>query len=242
MGSMEMGRRELLGLAGAAAAAGVLPATACSAQDNSSNQMQMGNMKVVPVAFLLGDGATVIDFAGPWEVFQDSYKGDRGFEMYTVAEDKTPIRASGGMMVLSKHTLADAPQPKVIVIPAQRGGTSGEKVDRRVAWLRAMAPRADVVMSVCTGAFLLARTGLLDGLRATTHHQFHDEFAKQFPKVKLVRHGRYVDNGKIITAGGLSSGIEAALHVVERYLGAGIRQEAADYMEYVPHEWKAPVG
>lgn len=233
MSELEFGRREVLRLTGAAAAAAAFSTSACGQQ----NMLSDGN--TIPVAFLLDQGATVIDFAGPWEVFQDSYSGNRGFQLFTVAPDKVPIKASGGMTILPDYALADAPQPKVIVIPAQGGGRTGEGVERRIAWLRAMAPKADVVMSVCTGAFLLARTGLLDGLQATTHHQFQDDFERAFPKVKLVRHGRFVDNGKIITAGGLSSGIEGALHVVERYLGAGTRKEAADYMEYVPHEWRA---
>ena len=234
MMELEIGRREMLQIAGAAAMTSTLSTAACG-QANLP-----GADTAIPVAFLLDQGATMIDFAGPWEVFQDSYSGNRGFQLFTVAPDKVPIKASGGMTILPDYALAEAPQPKVIVIPAQGGGRTGDGVARRVAWLRAMAPKADVVMSVCTGAFLLARTGLLDGLQATTHHQFQDDFASAFPKVKLVRHGRFVDNGKIITAGGLSSGIEAALHVVERYLGAGIRKEAADYMEYVPHEWTNP--
>lgn len=232
MSELEVGRREMLRLAGAAAAAATLPTSACGQHNMLSDD------SAIPVAFLLDQGATVIDFAGPWEVFQDSYSGNRGFQLFTVAPDKVPIKASGGMIILPDYALAAAPQPKVIVIPAQGGGRTGEGVERRVAWLRAMAPKADVIMSVCTGAFLLARTGLLDGLQATTHHQFQADFERAFPKVKLVRQGRFVDNGKIITSGGLSSGIEAALHVVERYLGAGIRHEAADYMEYVPHEWR----
>jgi transcriptional regulator GlxA family with amidase domain len=97
-----------------------------------------------------------------------------------------------------------------------------------------MAPKADVVMSVCTGAFLLAKTGLLDGRLATTHHDYYDSFAKKFPDVTLVRDVRYVENpgGKLCSAGGISSGIELALRVVERYFGGHSTAQTAYYMEY----------
>jgi transcriptional regulator GlxA family with amidase domain len=80
----------------------------------------------------------------------------------------------------------------------------------KVEWLKKIAPDADIVMSVCTGAFLLARTGLLDGLSATTHHDFFDDFEREFPKLKLIRGRRFVDNGKFVTAGGLTSGVDGA--------------------------------
>lgn len=137
----------------------------------------------IPVAFLMDEGATMIDFAGPWEAFQDAVVGDNpGFTLYTVAPTRASIRSSGGMEIVPSHSLAEAPPPKVVVIPAQSGGrqampTTGPKCE----WLRQVAAGADIVMSVCTGAFLLARTGLLDGLDATTHHNFFDDFARQFP-------------------------------------------------------------
>ena len=108
----------------------------------------------------------------------------------------------------------------------------------KLAWIRRAAEKADVVMSVCTGAFVLASTGLLDGRKATTHHEFYDSFAKKFPKVELVRGTRFVDNGKFLTAGGLTSGIDAALHVVQRYYGPAFAQQVADYMEYQSQGWK----
>ena len=117
----------------------------------------------IPVAFLLSEQATMIDFAGPWEVFQDVLVPGRGdslgaFRLFTVAEKSAPIRTSGGMRIVPDYTLANAPIPKVIVIPAQSDSTEAVR-----SWLRKSAPTADVVMSVCTGAFVLASTGLLDG-------------------------------------------------------------------------------
>ena len=195
----------------------------------------------IPVAFLTSAGANVIDTAGPWEVFQDVHIESRGashdemmpFQLYTVAESKSPVRMTGGLQVIPDYSVDDAPQPRVIVVPAMRGS------ERTLAWLRAKAPATDVTMSVCTGAFQLARAGLLDGLAATTHHDFWDGFARDFPKVKLERGPRFVEGGeRIATAGGLTSGIDMALRVVSRYFGVEAAETTARYMEYEGKGWR----
>jgi transcriptional regulator GlxA family with amidase domain len=94
-----------------------------------------------------------------------------------------------------------------------------------------------MVMSICTGAFQLARCGLLDGLRATTHHESWDDFAREFPGVRLERGPRFIDNGRIATSGGLTAGIDLALHVVARYFDADTARAAARYMEYRSELW-----
>jgi transcriptional regulator GlxA family with amidase domain len=189
----------------------------------------------IRVAFLVSPGSNVIDMAGPWEVFQDVHVPGRGatmddtmpFELYTVAATRAPVRLTGGLQLVPDYSVDDAPQPDVVVVPAMRGAETVH------AWLRKVAPDADQVMSVCTGAFQLASAGLLDGLSATTHHDFWDELARDFPKVKLVRGERWVESSaKISTAGGLTSGIDLALRVVERYFGQEAARATAAYMEY----------
>lgn len=193
----------------------------------------------IPVAFLLSNDAVVIDFAGPWEVFCNVAIPGRAdgpvFELYTVAETPAPIRASGGMTIVPNHTFATAPTPQVIVIPAQ--SAPNEAV---LAWVRAASQTADLTMSVCTGAFLLAKTGLLDGRAATTHHGAYTEFAMAFPKIVLERGARYVESGKFASAGGLSSGIDLALHVVERYFGRAVARNTATTLEYQGQGWLDP--
>jgi transcriptional regulator GlxA family with amidase domain len=192
----------------------------------------------IPVAFLISDGAVIIDFCGPWEVFQDVSvpgRSDNAFELYTVAETTKPIQASAGMKIVPDYTFASAPAPKVVVIPAQ-GGRSAATLD----WLRKCAKSADVIMSVCTGAFLLAKTGLLSGKAATTHHSSFRTFASQFPDIRLDRGARYVESGNLATAGGLSSGIDLALRVAERYWGREVVENTAYYMEYQGQGWKNP--
>lgn len=191
----------------------------------------------VRVAFMLGDNANVIDTAGPWEVFQDTMDHDGGhrprFELYTVAPTENILRMTGGMLVKPNYSIRNAPQPHVIVVPAQQSTAESR------AWLAAASAGTDVTMSVCTGAFQLARAGLLKGVPATTHHQFFDSFAKEFPDIELRRGLRFVDSGRIATAGGLTSGIDMALHVVARYFGTEAAAATAAYMEYTSDAWRA---
>jgi len=193
----------------------------------------------IPVAFAISEGVTVIDFAGPWEVFQDVMVRERGkdhedqmpFQLFTVSEKIEPLTGSGGLKLVPDYTFDSAPQPKVVVVPAQRGSQALH------AWLRKMATSTDVLMSVCTGAFQLGKAGLLDGKSATTHHEFLDRFAQTFPAVTVKRGLRFVEEERISTAGGLSSGIDLALHVVERYFGRDAAQTTATYMEYQSKGW-----
>jgi transcriptional regulator GlxA family with amidase domain len=199
----------------------------------------------IPVAFILDNNAFMIDFAGPWEAFQDAAIAGKvaGFKLYTVAENTDPLQTSGyrengqqrGMRVLPDYSFKDAPPPKVIVMGAQARRDLPEKLK----WIRDMAPGADVVMSICTGAFILAKTGLLDGLSATTHHDYYESFEKEFAghNIKLMKGRRFVDNGKFVTSGGLTSGVDAALHVVARYYGADVAKASATYMEHDGTEW-----
>ncbi len=190
----------------------------------------------ISVAFVISEGATMIDFAGPWEVFQDVHIESRGagmdahmpFRLYTVSDSRAPIRTSGGMQVVPDYTFEDAPAPAIVVVGAQ-GGRSKQMLD----FLRRAAAHSQILMSVCTGAYKLAMAGLLDGKKATTHHDFHDDFEKRFPRVSLQRGVRYVQSDPVIfTAGGLTSGIDLALHVVELYFGREAAEQTAHLMEY----------
>src|SRR5215471_280762 len=126
----------------------------------------------IPVAFIIGRGAETIDFVGPWVAFQDALRPVSAgmsmdevelFQLYTVADSKDPVRVSGGMRIIPDYTYADAPEPKVVVVP----GTT--KSSEMLDWIRKMAKRSDVVMSVCIGAYRLAEAGVLSGKTATTN-------------------------------------------------------------------------
>lgn len=188
----------------------------------------------IPVAFVISPRWTVIDAMGPWEVFQDAAVDakDEAFELFTVAESLAPVTGSAGIKVVPNYTFANAPQPKVVVIGAQAG-----RAPAMFDWLKRASETADVIMSVCTGAFILAQSGLIDGKTATTHHDFFDSFAQKFPKVELKRGLRFVEEKKFSSAGGLTSGIDLALRVVERYFGRAAAEKTAFYMEYQSKSW-----
>ena len=239
-----MKRREFLkttSSTGAAFIAAGLTNCAKAGQQQQSTALNRNSLPipkdwVIPVAFALSDGATMIDFAGPWEVFQDvMLTADGGmkhpFKLFTVAEKTEPIRASAGMKIIPEYTFDTAPAPKIVVVPAQFGNAALHK------YLQRVYEQTDVTMSVCTGAFQLGKAGLLAGKEATTHHDFYDRFEKLFPHVKLKRGLRFVEGEKISTAGGLTSGIDLALRVVERYFGRKVAEQTAAYMEYQSKGW-----
>lgn len=192
----------------------------------------------IPVAFLLSEGAVVIDFCGPWEVFQRVNIPGRKFDafsLYTVAETAAPLHTSGGMEITPAYTIANAPPPKVIVIPAQSPASEATK-----AWIRNATKTTDVTMSVCTGAFVLASTGLLSGKPATTHHGAYVDLAMQYPDIQVQRGARFVEVGNLATAGGLTSGMDLAFRVVERYFGRDIATQTASLLEYQGQGWLNP--
>jgi YHS domain-containing protein/putative intracellular protease/amidase len=251
-----MQRRELLkrssGLGVMAALPLSLSAWACGGAASSTRSADVGTPGValnplrrpadgsaIPVAFLISDDAVVIDFGGPWDVFSNVMPGGRmdmnTFRLYTVAETAKPITASGGLKIIPDYTLETAPVPKVIVIPAQSNSSTAV-----LEWIRTASKTADLTMSVCTGAFLLAQTGLLTGKAATTHHAAYMELAIKFPDVRVTRGVRFVEDGNLASSGGLSCGIDLALHVVERYYGRAVATQTAYNMEYQGQGWMHP--
>lgn len=234
-----MQRRTFVSGSVAAASMAIFAGSVQAAQGGSGGGGPLPRREKIRVAFMLGEGTNVIDTAGPWEVFQDVMLGDSGdhhhsFELYTVGPvGKKTLTMTGGLRVEPHYTIKNAPQPNVIVVPAQSA------TDDTRAWLRNASAGTDVTMSVCTGSFQLARAGLLEGLAATTHHDYWDAFAKEFPKIELRRGLRFVDNGRIATAGGLTSGIDMALHVVSRYFDNDVAAATAKYMEYSSEAWRS---
>jgi transcriptional regulator GlxA family with amidase domain/YHS domain-containing protein len=180
----------------------------------------------------------VIDFAGPWEVFQDVSvpgRAETPFSLFTVAETTGAVAASGGMTILPNYSFDTAPAPKIIVIPALH-----EPSERLLNWVRSASRQTDVTMSVCTGASVLAATGLLTGRSATTHHSAYRELAMDYADISVKRGVRFVEDGKFASSGGLSSGIDLALHIVERYFGREVAKQTAFEMEYQGQGWMDP--
>ena len=187
------------------------------------------------VAIVVHNGAELLDFAGPGEVFAAAGP----FNVYTVSETEQPIVSQGFVKVTPQYDVTDSPPPAIIVIP---GGGSRALISSEplMAWIEKSAADAEVVMSVCTGALALAKVGLLDGLEITTHYSAIDALKKQAPKSKVHENTRFVDNGKIVTTAGVSAGIDGALHIVSRLLGEDAASSTARYMEY--DKWEPGAG
>jgi len=204
---------------------------------------------VVKVAVLLYPGMELQDFAGPADVFIKAAEITRGeYQLYTVSMKQEWVYTEGHVGIQPDYTIRQMPKMDVLVIPGASMGTidSLSKDSAMLSLLRQYQDSVSVVMSVCTGAYLLAAAGLLDHQKATTHFFVADDFAKAFPGITLVRDVRYVDEGNILTTAGVTSGIDGALRLVERYSGDRIAAMVARGMQYTPYReeaWpQAPTG
>lgn len=182
------------------------------------------------VAIVVYEGVELLDFAGPGEVFASAGHGG-GFDVTTVGASKTPVVSQGFVTVTPEHAITDAPAPDILVIPG--GGIRALVTDpAMMAWIKTSAAKAEIVLSVCNGALVLARLGLLEDLSATTHHGSIAALRREAPNSRVEADARFVDNGKVVTAAGVSAGIDASLHIVERLFGAAQAADTARYMEY----------
>jgi len=185
------------------------------------------------VAILIFDGVIIIDYTGPYETFGHvyAYNQPNPFNIYTVGEKQTTITTAFGMSVNPTYSTDTAPKADTLVVPGGvvRSVTGNAKV---MQWLKDQSQQAEIVMSVCNGAFILAQAGLLDNLGATTTAGLIEQLRLVAPKATVVADKRFVDNGKIITTAGLTSGIDGTLHVIERLYGRGTAEAAALAMEY----------
>ncbi len=230
-------RRQLLQTSGAVGLAAAIPGSLAAALTAASARQPSGVQKssqavsapsplkapasgAINVAFVISKGAVLIDFAGPWEVFQDATipgrdMMDSAFNLVHRCGDAESDRgqrwfADRAQLHFSERS--DSPNHRY-----SRAKTAAS--DAMLDWIRKASKTADLTMSVCTGAFVLAATGLLNGKSATTHHTAYTDLAMQYPDIKVLRGARFVEEGNIATAGGLTSGMDLALRTVGRYFG-----------------------
>lgn len=189
------------------------------------------------VGLLVFDDIEVLDLGGPFEVLSVASRlAARGgeappFRPVVIARTLEPVVARGGLRVLPEFTLETHPPLDVLLIPG--GVVDGLLGDEALlAWVRAQSARAELTASVCTGAFVLARAGLLDGRRATTHWEDQADLARDFPAVTVVPGVSWVDEGRVITSGGISAGIDMTLHLVGRLHSRALAEATARQMEY----------
>ena len=193
------------------------------------------------VGILIFDDVEVLDFAGPFEVFSrtrtvagsDSRRTDDSapFETFTVARTRDVITAIGGLKVVPHYAWADAPPIDILVIPGGFGTRALLNDSGTLVWIQAAAARSRQVTSVCTGALLLAKLGLLKDRRATTHWAGLDLLATIDPTIRVQRDQRVVHDG-IFTSAGVSAGIDMSFAVVEQLCGRAVAAETAHYIEY----------
>jgi transcriptional regulator GlxA family with amidase domain len=192
------------------------------------------------VAILMFDDVEVLDFAGPFEVFSvtsELSKGERPFAVSTVAVHPGAVNARNGLSVNPDCTISDCPPPDILIVPGGQGTRKLIDNSAVIKWIKDCARTAELVLSVCTGSLLLAKAGLLEGLAATTHHQVLDLLRELAPNTTIIENQRFVDNGKIITSGGIAAGIDMSLHVVGKLLGTAQAEQTAEHMEYKIGNW-----
>jgi transcriptional regulator GlxA family with amidase domain len=189
---------------------------------------------VTNVAILIFDEVEVLDFAGPFEVFGVA-RGDAGeplFNVYTVAESAAPVIARNGLSVNPNYSFANCPPPDILLVPGGRGTRMLIHNETVIEWIKVQAAPVQQLLSVCTGALVLGKAGLLDGLAATTYHTAFEELRAVAPNTEQRPGQRWVDNGKVVTSAGVSAGIDMSLHVVEKLHGVETADRTARYMEY----------
>ncbi len=194
------------------------------------------------IGILIFDDVEVLDFCGPFEVFSVAAKcvqeagGESPFTVFTLAEraDGQPVRCVGGLLVQPHYSLDNHPPIDLLVVPGGWGTRREVDNARLIDWIRAQATRAQLTTSVCTGAFLLGRAGLLEGRKVTTHWASIERLRASLPSATVLEHIRYVDEGAIVTSAGISAGIDMALHLVARLQGDDLARQTARRMEYTP--------
>ncbi|MCP3776086.1 DJ-1/PfpI family protein [Paenibacillus sp. MZ04-78.2] len=193
------------------------------------------------VGIFVFDDVEVLDFAGPFEVFSVTEYSDQDmdtpesnpFLVKLVSETGELIQACNGLKVQPDYSFDNAPHFDILVIPGGIGAREKEIYNEKVIqWISQRMGNVELMLSVCTGALLLAKAGLLNGKMATTHWASCDRLENEFPAVTVKRNVKFVDEGNIVTSGGISAGINMSFHVVKRLLGSEVARTTAKIMEY----------
>ncbi|MGE0130430.1 MAG: DJ-1/PfpI family protein [Blastocatellales bacterium] len=190
------------------------------------------------VAILIFDEVEVLDFCGPFEVFAvtGAKQERKPFEVFTVAENPGPVVARNGLSVNPNHTINDCPQADILIVPGGYGTRREMNNQVLIDWIKDAVGKAEMTLSVCTGSLLLAKAGLLDGAKATTHWAAMDLLREVAPRTTVCSNKQFVDNGRVMTSAGISAGIDLSLYAVAKLLGEEVAAETARWMEY--KHWK----
>ncbi|HYE67591.1 MAG TPA: DJ-1/PfpI family protein [Anaerovoracaceae bacterium] len=190
------------------------------------------------VGIFLFHNVELLDFAGPHEVFSvtSELNNYELMNIFTVSAEGTPIRTVNKLMVLPDYSFENHPSIDILVVPGGVGTKAEINNSLTLSWVKKASRTSKITMSVCSGARILGKLGLLDNVESITHHEVIEELSSIAPNTRIASGKRYVDNGSIMTSGGISAGIDLSLHVVEKLFGKEISYKTAAYMEY--GEWE----
>jgi len=189
------------------------------------------------VGIYIYENAEVLDFSGPFEVFSTANRlsdSNQAFEVFLVAEKDAPVNARGAYSVNPHYDFSNHPEIDVLIVV---GGVHTDELNKTnvIKWIAINSEKAETVASVCTGAFILAEAGLLSGLNVTTHWEDIQDLRKSYPALSVIDGQRWVDEGKYLTSGGISAGIDMSLHLVSKLVGIELAEKTAKQMEF---EWR----
>lgn len=207
--------------------------------------------KQLHVGIFLFDGVDIIDFSGPYEVFSyvsynyhdlinKFFKGtatekDRPMITHTISETGNLITAHNGLKVQADFSIENTPPLDILVIPGAPGLSIGKVMENQIIleWIRQQHDKVKCLASVCSGSFVLGQAGLLNGKKATTHQLSCDRFQERFPQIQVQKGIRIVDEGRIVTSAGATSGINMALYLVERFMGKENAESLSNALEFI---------
>lgn len=211
----------------------ILLSSSISTLNLQAGDSSMANPSLKKVAILVYDGIYLLDFAGPLEIFNDaSLANDTAlFEVYLVSPDGNSVTSHTNTNFKPDYSFSNCPQPDILIVP---GGNLNLTKNNPLAieWITKTSSKCEIVMSVCTGAFILADLGMLDGMDVITWYGAADRLQKLYPKIKIQKGKRFTDNGKVITTAGVSAGIDGSLHIIEKLFGKEFAIRTAKYIEY----------
>jgi len=192
-------------------------------------------MKKRILGIVIFDDVEVLDFAGPFEVFSvtNEHNNNDLFNVILISVNEEIINAKNGLKVVSDSSVNDVNNLDILLIPGGQGARPLVYNSEFIHWVQSISKNCELVLSVCTGALILAKAGILNGLKATTHHQAYGELRQLVANTEIIEGDiRFVDNGKVITSGGISAGIDMSFHVIDRFFGKEVSNKTANYMEY----------
>jgi transcriptional regulator GlxA family with amidase domain len=186
------------------------------------------------IGIYIYDQAEVLDFAGPFEVFSTAARisdSEPKFQVFLIGETGQMVTARAGFKVQPDYGFNDCPALDVLIVA---GGVHDHEMAKApvIEWLTQQSSKAMLVASVCTGVFLLAQAGIVDGLHVTTHWQDVADLRMRFPQLNVVENQRWLDQGRVLTSGGISAGIDMSLHMLQRFSGLGVARATAKQMEF----------